>query len=605
MSVNSKVAELFAEAVYEGRDDVITAISPFISIKDLADALEKNKRIFGDKFKEAFYRTEYSGDDVSALGWKSLIDGIKGYQDFYLSLGSREGVEDSSRHRFIQSYASKGYYQAALNTFNALEDKDGYKAELTDLFNHWRSTSRNPLFVFMGHPHAWDLHAVELFSALDLEMDDSFAKYDRTAQNSPWTASRCEAQINAVGAWQAEREQGMPTVELVNGEVCFVEGQMLTKAVSNEFARLNTPSRQDGWNVKNFPRYLPVRVSAEDINELVMHGALPLRRQQIPDSISHGFECLKGSVSPGHTAMAMSLLSLEAVAEVHQDERIHMALLPIESLQPPQIDVDPDLTMRMQWHRPELLRVLLDKDDVPYNYFDGNASVHLYLRGCPLKGDYLNSRFELGLGVTDATVLKYFTAPGEQAFVRDHVGTMSYTQSSHNVTAQVSEFVRQYELAKAYMGINPKVILAGNMEFMEAVSRLDLPLSISRALEYEFDDPTSARGNAFCGDYGISRHHRLAARLCGFEGRTSSRYGKEPGELLTKALRLKNDENAKEEIKGLLDRFPLKEIALAAKTDKQFEFVAENFDLSGIYAELPPKLRHKIGRDVLSSGLDI
>ena len=140
---------------------------------------------------------------------------------------------------------------------------------------------------------------------------------------------------------------------------------------------------------------------------------------------------------------------------------------------------------------------------------------------------------------------------------------------------------------------------------MEAVSRLDLPLSISRALEYEFDDPTSARGNAFCGDYGISRHHRLAARLCGFEGRTSSRYGKEPGELLTKALRLKNDENAKEEIKGLLDRFPLKEIALAAKTDKQFEFVAENFDLSGIYAELPPKLRHKIGRDVLSSGLDI
>lgn len=600
MSVNSKVAELFAEAIYEGRDDVLVAIAPFISIKEVVDTLDKNQQLFGEKFKEAFLRNEYSGEDINALGMSSLIERIKGYQKFYLSLGSKEGLDDDSRRRFVQSYANKGYYEAALKSFQAIKDKDAYRQELASIFSSWRSASRNPLFIFMGHPSRWNVQATELFSALSLEIDDDFTAYERTSQSSPWTKSRFDAQINAVGQWQTTHHQSIPAVELVNGEIQFTQGQMLAKAFCDEYNKLNSGSRREGWNAKNFPSYLPVKVNAEDLNDLVLQGALPLRKQEASDTIAHGFDCLKGSLTQGQVAMAMSLISLDDIACIHQNTDMQLALLPVSAITPPEVQVDSTLQQRMQWHRPEVLRVLLDKDNIPYCYFSRDASAYLYLRGCPLRGDYLNSQIELGFELINPDLLKYFTANGEQSFIRDTVGAMSYTQSSHDLDAEVNAFVAQYQRAKDYMGIEPKVVIAGDVSFMERVSRLEQEFHIVRALEQDFEDASSHRGNAFCGDYGVSDHHRLAARLCGFQGRSATRYGQEPSELLSKALRLKNDDNAKEEIKGLLDRFPLKEVALAAKTDKQIEFVVQNFDLGEIYADLPPKVRNKIGHTVLS-----
>lgn len=605
MSVDSKIAELFAEAVSAGRNDVIAAIASFISIKDVADVLDKNKRLFGEKFKEAFIRSEYSGDDIRALGMESLRKNIKGYLSFYQSLGQLEGIDDDSRSRFIQHYAAHGLYRAAFESYQQLKDPEAYRQEMASMFSTYRSLGRQPMLIFLGEPHLWDNYAVKLLSAMQLEMDDDFSEYHRPSQNSPWNHIRFEAQVNAVGDWQEQRREAMPKVEVVDDEIRFISGQHLAKAFVDEYQRLNTDERQNGWNAKNFPSYLPVKVSAKDLNALVFQGAIPVKPKVGEALIEHGFVAHGGQVSPGQVAMSMSLLSLEEIAKAHENPGEQIVLMPASAIIAPEIEDDPELSMRMQWHRPEILRVLLDKDGLTYNYFSTNASVGLYLRGCPMKGDYLNNSIQFTVENLRPHHFKYFTATGEREYIANAFGAMKFEQGSDDISAEVQRLLEDHQTAVDYMGVEPKLVIKGKLEFMEAVSKLPQEFHVVNAVLEDFEDPGSQRGNSFCGDYGISNNHRIAARLCGFRGRTATRYGAEPGELLTKALRLKNDENAKEEIKGLLDRFPLMDVVMAAKTDKQAEFVAQNFDLASIYAELPAKMRNKIGRTVLSNDFEL
>jgi hypothetical protein len=605
MSVDSKIAELFAEAVSAERNDVIAAIASFISIKDVADVLDKNKRLFGDKFKEAFIRAEYSGDDIRALGMESLRKHIKGYLSFYQSLGRLEGIDDDSRSRFIQHYAAHGLYQAAFEAYQQLKDPEAYRQEMMSMFSTYRSLGRQPMLIFLGEPHLWDIHAVRLLSAMQLEMDDDFTEYHRPSQNSPWNHTRFSAQVNAVGDWQEQHCEAMPEAEVIQGEIRFVAGQQLAKAFIDEYQRLNTVERQDGWNAKNFPSYLPVKVQAKDLNALVFQGAIPVKAKVGEAQIEHGFIAHGGQVSPGQVAMAMSLLSLGEIAKAHENPDEQIVLMPASAINAPEVKVDSELNMRMQWHRPEVLRVLLDKDGLTYNYFCKSVSVDLYLRGCPLKGDYLNSSIQFDVDNLRPELFKYFTAQGEREYISSAFGAMKFEQGSNDISAEVQRLLADYQTAVDYMGVDPKLVIRGKLEFMEAVSKLPQEFHVINAILEDFEDPNSHHGNSFCGDYGISKNHRIAARLCGFKGRTATRYGTEPNELLAKALRLKNDENAKEEIKGLLDRFPLLDVVMAAKTDKQAEFVAQNFELASIYSELPAKIRSKIGRTVLSNDFEL
>lgn len=621
MSIESIIGELYSEAIRESRGDIVSAILPFISLREVVQTLEKAPYLFNDKFKQGLLRSTYSAEDLNGLFQDSLVKNIPGYAAFLNSLADQP-LDEESRGRLIRTYMSRSMYDLALTAHSGLIDKDAFAKELiTDvkLFSS-RYSQREGLFIFVGHPSNWDEHAIVLLSKLGLEMPDDFSQYEHTSRNYPWTLKRFQAQVDLVGETLKELKQGIPLIkEIKSGKPEFATGKMLAEAFRVEALRLNQPDTSQGWNARNFPKYLPVLVEPALANAVEAAGgvrAMPVTQKETSSSVVpyRGFKVSGNNcVEDVEAAMAMTLLPHESVSRILESKSHITMLIPYSSISEQSVEVDEKLSTAMRYHRPEVVEWLTGSRPQQYSLFSNDIGTRLYLRGAYWGQSLQNSVVSITHDACSVSTLKLMTTSHEVEFMRKYlsetIGTyrneqqsVHIMQSCDDIDQALEDFKKELRYAKEYLGFTPYISLKGSLEYLEKVSWLKEDFNLQSA---SAQDPSlPMKYETICGAYGISKELRLGARLGGAYKRLASNFGETPQALLTKSSRLKDPEDI-EKIKGLLDRFDIMEVVKAASTEKQIEFVVNNFDLSGVLDKLDNKIRRRVGREKLSTDFEL
>ncbi|WOF82127.1 hypothetical protein P5704_025400 (plasmid) [Pseudomonas sp. FeN3W] len=621
MSIESIIGELYSEAIRESRGDIVSAILPFISLREVVQTLEKAPYLFNDKFKQGLLRSAYSAEDLNGLFQDSLVKNIPGYAAFLNSLADQP-LDEESRGRLIRTYMSRSMYDLALTAHSGLIDKDAFAKELiTDvkLFSS-RYSQREGLFIFVGHPSNWDEHAIVLLSKLGLEMPDDFSQYEHTSRNYPWTLKRFQAQVDLVGETLKELKQGIPLIkEIKSGKPEFATGKMLAEAFRVEALRLNQPDTSQGWNARNFPKYLPVLVEPALANAVEAAGgvrAMPVTQKETSSSVVpyRGFKVSGNNcVEDVEAAMAMTLLPHESVSRILESKSHITMLIPYSSISEQSVEVDEKLSTAMRYHRPEVVEWLTGSRPQQYSLFSNDIGTRLYLRGAYWGQSLQNSVVSITHDACSVSTLKLMTTSHEVEFMRKYlsetIGTyrneqqsVHIMQSCDDIDQALEDFKKELRYAKEYLGFTPYISLKGSLEYLEKVSWLKEDFNLQNA---SAQDPSlPMKYETICGAYGISKELRLGARLGGAYKRLASNFGETPQALLTKSSRLKDPEDI-EKIKGLLDRFDIMEVVKAASTEKQIEFVVNNFDLSGVLDKLDNKIRRRVGREKLSTDFEL
>lgn len=610
MAIETKIADLFSDAIREGRNDIVAAISPFIQIYGLVECLVVNKSLFKGAFKAGFSRTSYSGDDLRAMSRDFLFKEVPGYHEFYEALGAESDIDEASRTMLINNYLSQGRYHCAKSAIAKLGDPSAYFTQLKDRIKTISHIGADASFSYVGQPSGWTNDAIEILFRAGYEIPDEHENYAKTAQNYPWQRARISSQINAVGDYQAANGLLTPKVSGDRSTLSFSRGTELVEAFRSEYLRLNSEKRRNGWNARNFPKYLPALVATNDQALLKSFGAISIltKTEALKSDgtpiIHHGFISESNQLSEADVAMAMTLLSREEVALHLKHGEQGLMLIPADALPDQGATLDVELTVAMSGHRPEIIRLLLNGDDEQYSLFDSACGTQLYLRGCHLEKSHKNATVDLSMDVLMDNMHKYFGTDAERQHLKNKIFKFGFNQGNDSIEAAISRFEFEYKMATDYYGDKPPINVSGSLSFLEALSWNKGNYTIANAVEVTETGLSNPSRDTICGQYGISKHHRLSARLGACPDKLANEFGRNPEELLAKGVRIKDD-IAKEKIKGLLDRVDLVELAAIAKTDKQAEFLRDNFDFSPVYEKLPAKFRQKVGRASLSNAFDL
>jgi hypothetical protein len=610
MSIETKVADLFSEAIREGRNDIVAAVSPFVEISGLVECLSADKSIFSGTFKNGFLRKSYVGEDLRAMSRDFLFKDVPGYHRFYEALGAESDMDDASRTMLINNYLSHGRYHCAKDAIVKLSDPAAYFTQLKERLKSMRHIGAEGTFALVGQPSGWTNDAISILVRAGIEIPDDHENYARTSQNYPWQRARMASQVNAVGDYQSANGLLTPKVSGDRSTLSFSRGNELAEVFLLEYLRLNCENRRGGWNARNFPKYLPVLVDRNDHERLKVLGAIAISpkshaiKSDGTSIIHHGFVSTSNQLSEADVAMSMTLLSREEVALHIKNEEECLMLIPAEALPEQALTLDDKFPVVMRGHRPEIIQILLNGTDKQYSLFDRECGTQLYLRGCYLEKSHLNATVELASDVLRDNMHKYFSTDAERQWLGDKVFKIGFNQGDEPIDVAISRFDAEYKMATDYYGAKPSIDISGSLDFLEALSWRMGGYTISGAYEVTDKGLDRPLRDTLCGQYGISKHHRLSARLGACPEKLANEFGRTPEELLTKGVRIKDD-TAKEKIKGMLDRIDLVELAAIAKTDKQVEFLRDNFDFSSVYEKLPAKFRQKVGRASLSNAFDL
>jgi hypothetical protein len=609
---------LFELAEKEGRIEVISAISPFMKLSDLAYQLDTIVRnfedrgenldaVFSEMWRQALTRPAYSSEEVGRLLSAKLLK-IPGFIDFVENVAL--GADVDSKYEFIDKLCAGGHHDQALRLLKSLESLDEIRFRMMDDLRH--STLINkPMAMLhqLGHYGKWNRSTLKVFDMLGIDMpaDADLSKIEGGPDNveNLWSMSRFAAQVDYVGDIMTNQDIPLPKLTHMNGKP-FVKDATLGEAFS---LGKSHASALGGWHQEHYPQYYPAIASSREVKDLVSQGAIELRvahDQEIEGRNGkflapvHAFESVGEKASDIEVRLSLSLLSNEHIAMLREtiapDPDFTVVLVPDHFFRE-KANVPDELALAIRYHRPEPLKI---RGQLSRRISD-SLDTRLYLKGVPsafLDVDRNYSRqlrelVKLKISTelhSDPEMLKFFNSPLE----RERLGDVFGKRQNHLEESQaLSLRLFKPELSPSE---NLGVLLDTMKTYRDALGdiqfRIVAPLSFlqymanqklgfSEGVAYHVQNSTGYANS-------LADHPRLRASLGEQHQADLNSAGETPAEWVAKGVRTQ-DEKLKEIVAGLLDRLDIVEVAKLANTAPRMKFLASKFDFIAVSDQLPPR----------------
>ena len=619
MSIDEKVAEIFAEAEKAGREDIINAISPILTISGITSYLFDSKESgYTKEIASSLVRKSYTAKDVGLMSRYFLVE-MDDYRKDFQALGSNTYIDEESRHYFIKNYLSMGYYEAALNGINSLSDKEALFANINENIEYMRARSEELCFTIIGEPQKWDGYAINIFNQIGYSIGDKLNQDYYPRGDELWSEIRFEQQVNGLGDYLESIGQGTPVVSLKGGQISFDEGSDFAECFRREQVSLSSSERIYGWNFNNFPQYLPVIATDEASVAIESMGGVRVS----PDKsgldgerayINHGFIADEDKISKVNVGMAMTLLPLSEISKLLENDSGNIMLMRADSIAPSRVNVTEDMSSKMRWHRPQVIRsAIMDEDRMHHNLCRFGLSPMLYLRGVANISKYGRNKLDMrpGHSLNRMDVLSHFSTAEEKEFGRENWCQFSFKQESEDTETEKERFYKELSDITEYFGKEPSVVAHLHYPLFESLAKDSRKFSVEHIFEISSNNNQNKSNGSICGKNFISKYERLSARIGGDKEDIDSFFGTTPSEIISKSVRLKVGSEFETRAFGLLDNYPASEVLDSARTEKQIEFLMDSYkialediDLSS-KSKVSPKLKRKISRKMLDTDLEM
>lgn len=621
--IEDKAADLFKQALKEGHQGYINALKFMIPVANLIDQLKyeiNNESPIPDGWKDALTRDTYDLLSARKLMDKGLMQNLS-YKDFAISLIEKTS-DVESLHHMIHGVISNGYHDIAMKSINSLESPDGFKEYFGEYIKNVCQKSPLSYFSETGCNYSLTESTLKLLDNLDLDIPNTFSvnAYPSRRVDSdykPWDESRFRMNIEAVGCSLSENGIKVPIATRVGTGPVLISNPELVTSFVNEKSRIE--SSMGAWHKENFPSYVPMVASDNTIDELLDRGAVQLEPKITSEYTtplgesgsypSHAFRALtpQSAISQNQIALAMSLLSLDHISDLISSVDKKIVLVPFEQIQALAVmpcSIPEDLRIAMRYHRPELL--------TGDEYFANGAkylSTRLYLRGAEVYQSAYKKLDLYGDVGDEPSLIKNLVTQVEmdelhKKFKKKGVSNDSELveireKNYQTLEANIERTHQMIDLITEKLGATPRIKFIGSPDYLKSLAKTTVKLVEPNAIDVEKGcDDKWHRSYA-----GI----RVAASL-GSVGYSYDLLEMSISELINKGARLKdNDDNrsTKMKILGLLDRHPLEEIAKTIRTDNQFSYVRQNYDLTPVVHALSKKFSLQIAGENFTRDLGL
>lgn len=609
-TIESDISNLLQRAMKENREDVVAALRHLTPVYELAMSLAttlKPTAAFTDEWRGLLTRKSYDLKDGRALTSSELMKNGE-YREFLLKrLDSLSGQE--SAHHIIHGLISAGFHSEALLGLTNDEQVQSFKSYFQGYLAIVTAQHKHYYLSETGQTVTNTRNTIKILDMLDLDFPADFqtTDYPKPYQNQPepWSSQRIEVNIELVGSVLDEQGISMPELSLAPGGGYKWADSALPSAVLLESQRVR---ELGGWHAKNFPKYMPAIAPESSLPALLAMGAVlvsPEKTHRFTSNRGASFDTVNPSrtfvpvasaqgVTPEDIRLAFSFFSPQIITGLINSDS-HIVMIPLQvmpSLAEVEGRVPAELKTAIRFHRPELL--INDESQVVHNATkrDGLA---LYLKGFNVRtAEYSNldiadtlarkpEFIESLLPEEVDTFAQYFVVKTEYA--RDFNKFQVYELPTLSTSENVALAKRSIEALTKAIGYPPAVHYRGSPEFIQA---------LAAAKVYSCDRSAVSNAQGMSGDwYSTPEGIRCAGTL----GQTGGfgEYADIPfDELVLKGTRLKDPakgfNSQKQVILGILDRYPLVEVVALAKTESQYKFLADNFDLMPVRHLLPKRI---------------
>ncbi|WP_408601215.1 hypothetical protein [Pseudomonas sp. PLMAX] len=623
-SIDTEISNLLQRALKEGREDVANALRHLTPVSELAKSLAttlKPSAHFTDEWRGLLTRKTYGLLDGRALTSTALMQNGE-YREFLLKkLQGLSGQE--SAHHLTHGLISAGLHSEALQGLSSDEEIKSFKAYFQQYLNNVLPHSQFLFYTETGQDHSNTRDTIKILDMLDLDFPSTFTPSNypdpKNDNTKPWGDQRIEMNIELVGSVMTELKLSVPQLSTApGGGYKWLEAD-LPAAVTLENQRVQ---KLGGWHKENFPRFLPVIVPESSLGDMLAQGAIPvcpLKTVHFTSNRGAGFDTTEPSrefvpVTPNHRVtdkdirLAFSFFPPQLVTGLIENDSQSLVMIPLQTiplLAPTSPNIADSLKAAVRFHRPELL--ISDQSRVTGDYTK-NSPLPLYLKGFKIRqGEYSH------LDITDNLsrhpdfidsllpaevdkLAKYFVVKKEYGrdFNRFYVNEQSGLTTPENVALAK----RSIEALTNAIGYPPAVHYRGSPEFIKA---------LAEAKVYSCDRSIFSNHKNMSGDWYSTAE---GVRCGGTIGETGGfgEYADMPfDELVIKGTRLKDPATGfnkqKQVILGILDRYPLEDVVGLAKTDAQYRFLMDNFDLMPVRHLLPKRLELVVAGKQFSSEL--
>ena len=605
-SIDTDISNLLQRALKEGRDDVANALRHLTPVAELAKSLAgtlKPNVHFTDEWRGLLTRKTYGLLDGRALTSTTLMQNGE-YREFLLKkLQGLSGQE--SAHHLIHGLISAGFHSEALQGLSSDAEVKSFKSYFQQFLNNVVSHSQFLFFTETGQNLSNNRDTIKILDMLDLDFPATFRSndYPNPRDNSvrPWSEARIDMHIELVGTVMSELNLSVPELNAApGGGYKWVEAQ-LPAAVALELQRVQ---KLGGWHKENFPRFLPAIVPESGLCDLLAHGAIAVMpKRLVPTDGGGSQEPTRGflPVVPNHNVSdkdiraAFSFFPPRLISSLIQNESQSLVIIPVQALPllaPASAAIPDALKTAVRFHRPELL-ISDEHRAVPFRTKDN--PLPLYLHGF----DIHQGKFD-NLDITDnlcwhPEFIESLLPAEAERFANHFVVKKEYGREFNKflvdekqgltIPENVALAKRSIEAITKAIGYPPAAHYRGSPEFIKALAAEKV---------YTCDRSAFTNLKNMGGDWYATAE---AIRFGGTLGETGGfgEYADMPfDELVIKGTRLKDPANSfnrqKQTILGILDRYPLPEVVGLAKTDAQYKFLMDNFDLMPVKHLLPKRL---------------
>lgn len=609
-TLEQDAAALFQRALKENHLGLVSALKLTVPAGALADALKGEivpDQAISPAWQDALTRPTYDLLDARKMVSPELMSNPN--YALFISRLFKSTKDRDSQHALLHGLTAAGHHTHALNAFNHLEKPDEFVSYFKNYLATVTAQYSSYYFTETGTTKGLTPTSLDWLDKLDLDIPADFTEQKYPKADSIgyeiWNESRFQMNIERVGAVLHELNLQVPAAKRHGSGPVVISHSALANAYIAEYARID--AGLGSWHQQNFPSYLPVLADASSLQELEARGGVRIKPNQIHEfktdtgaagvNPSHGFSPVKTGeyIDPKDILLAMSLLSLQQVADLIKTNNQQIVLVPAEQLQALVIEpaeLPEALRVAVRYHRPELL--VTEISNVQGNCLR-TLPTGLYLKGFEIKpGQYKTMLAFSGLGdnpaypscfVSDGEIaaicstyaLKKHPTDTEKLLIveKEHLTVAENVTNAHAVLQSIADKI----------GYTPAVSFRGSPAFMRALATSKIPTT-------EPGGMTDIKGNN--QDWYSSSEGKRVGACLGSVGYEYDLLKLSIPELLTKGCRMKDSasedvKTAKQRILGLLDRYSLEDLVANMKTEAQFKFVNENFDLMPLVQKLPKK----------------
>ncbi|MHD0644659.1 hypothetical protein ACYPKM_03335 [Pseudomonas aeruginosa] len=617
-SINDQVLELFYNAVSEGRDDIVTALSSFVPLKELAVWIGKKYNDSKDSNSQIHYaappaiiaalkRDTYSAEEVESIFARSGMEDSNFRDELTSHFASISDIH--TRHLALFRLFVAGHHAESLKILESSQDvalsaqllHDAVEDLVNKVSHRWRH--KNDEVVILGAPGKLSEASVKIFHLANIDykhgLDDQQLSDSSYRHGDIWSTSRFNVQFENVGKIVASNNLELATVKsTVNGLI--LENPEVPIALAKERERVTANGFAE-WHQNSLPDAFPVRVLPESVPEIIRAGGSILKpRFTVTEThngyeseyADHGFDVTAGrKISRNSIIKGTSLLSRTQYEDARNDSHCVIALLPLETLEKFSISkaktVD-ELGMAMRMHRPTINRKFIHE-----------CRVEMYLRGFPIIEDGISLDMHQHVSLED---FDYLTSEQEGIsfasqfdYTKRNARCMHVHQATPNLTESANIIARQHADFVSRFGFYPHIEFRVTKEFLKALAEL----------KHDFGDNnfvSNTKAQRISGD-GWDEY------LCAVGSNMSELRGLTLSEIITKAVRMNTRLKALEEsgdkssdslrsqltrIIGRIRTYPDDEILGAIRTPAQIGFAIDRLTFNNEQIKkMNPELRKK------------